>query len=82
MKSLLKDVKDPVFMEPGVTFPAPSPVKIAHVTYQAVDVLGVNLGCMAVTVTYLVRPIVKTTGVTKRMGHVLHVNLVGLEYTV
>lgn len=69
-------------MEPRVTFPAPTPVKLAHVTYKTVDVLGVNLGCMAVTVTYLVRPIVKTTGVTKRMGHVLRVNLVGLEYTV
>lgn len=65
-----------------VTFLAPSPVKIAHVTYKLEHVWSVNLGCMAVTVTYLVPPIVKTTGVTERMEHVLHVNLVGLEYTV
>lgn len=71
-----------MFMVLRVTFPAPSPVKITHVTYKMVDVWGVNLGCMAVTVIYLVQPIVKTTGVTETMEHVLHVNQDGLEYTV
>lgn len=69
-------------MVPSVTFPAPSPVEIAHVTFEVEDVLGVNLGCMVVTVISLVPPIVKTTGVTERMVHVLHVNLDGQDYTV
>lgn len=57
-------------MAPPVTFLAPSPVKIAHVTYKLEHVWNVNLRCMAATVTYLVLRIVKTTGVTERMEHV------------
>lgn len=53
-----------MFMTPTVTFPVPSPVKIAHVTYKVELVWSVNLGCMAATVTCLVPPIVKTTDVT------------------
>lgn len=47
-----------------------------------VDVLGVNLGCMEVTVIYRVQPTVRTVRVTHIMEHVLHVNLDGLGYTV
>lgn len=70
-----------MFIALRVTFPAPSPVKIAHVTYKMVNVLDVNLGYMAVTVIYRVPPTVRTTRVTERMEHVLHVNQDGLEYT-
>lgn len=71
-----------MFMAPHVTFPAPSPVEITHVTFEVEHVLCVNLGCMAVTVICLVPPIVKTTFVTKRMEHVLHVNPDGQGNTV
>lgn len=71
-----------MFMAPHVTFPAPSPVEITHVTFEVEHVLGVHLGCMAVTVICLVPPIVKTTFVTKRMEHVLHVNPDGQGNTV
>lgn len=47
-----------------------------------VDVSDVNLVCMAVTVTYYVLIIAKTTYVTERMEHAFHVDLDGLEYTV
>lgn len=73
VKSLLEGVSDPMFMAPHVTFPAPSPVNIAHVTYTVELVRSANLGCMVVTVTCLVPSIVKTTDVTERMEHVLHV---------
>lgn len=69
-------------MAPHVTFPAPSPVEITHVTFEVENVLGVDLRCMVVTVTCLVPPIVKTTDVTERMEHVLHVNPDGQGYTV
>lgn len=59
-----------MFMAPPVTFPAPSPVKIAHVTYKVEHVWSVNLGFTAVSVTYLVPLIVKTTYVTERMENV------------
>lgn len=71
-----------MFMAPRVTFPAPSLVKITHVTYKVELVWSVNLGCMAVTVICLVPPIVKTTGVTERMEHVFHVKPDGQGYTV
>lgn len=41
-----------------------------------------NLEYIAVTVTCRVPPTVMTTHVTHRMEHALHVNLVGLEYSV
>lgn len=69
-------------MAPRVTFCAPSPVKIAHVTYKVEHVWSVNLGYMAVTVTCRVPLTVKTTHVTDRMEHALHVNLVGMEFIV
>lgn len=69
-------------MVPLVTISAPSPVKIAHVKYKMENVWDVNLGYMAVTAIYRVLPTVKTTSVTHRMEHVIHVNLDGLEYTV
>lgn len=69
-------------MAPLVTFSAPSPVKIVHVTYKMENVWDVNLGYMAVTVIYRVLPTVKTTRAIHRMDHVIHVNLDGQEYTV
>lgn len=69
-------------MAPLVTFSAPAPVKIVHVTYKMENVWDVNLGYMAVTVIYRVLPTVKTTRVIHRMDHVIHVNLDGQEYTV
>lgn len=69
-------------MAPLVTFSAPLPVKIVHVTYRMENVWDVNLGYMAVTAIYRVLPTVKTTRVTHRMEHVIHVNLDGQEYTV
>lgn len=66
-------------MAPLVTFSAPSPVKIAHVTYKMENVWDVNRGYMAVTVIYRVLPTVKTTRVIHRMEHVIHVNLDGQE---
>lgn len=65
-----------------VTFRAPSPVKTMHATSKVGHVWSVNLGYMAVTVIYRVQPTVRTTLVTERMEHALHVNLDGLEYTV
>lgn len=65
-----------------VTFRAPPPVKIIHVTYKVGYVWCVNPGYMAVTVIYPVPSTVMTTRVTGRMEHALHVNLDGLEYTV
>lgn len=65
-----------------VTFPVLSPVEIEYVTYSVELVWSANMGCMVVTVICLVPPIVKTTGVTERMVHVLHVNPDGQEYTV
>lgn len=82
VKSLLKDAESPVFTAPLVTFSAPSPVKIGHVTYKMENVWNVNLGYMAVTVIYRVPPTVKTIRVTHGMEHVIHVNLDGQEYTV
>lgn len=65
-----------------MTIPAPSPVKEAHVTYTVELVWIANLGSMVVTVICRVPKIVKTTGVTERMVHVLHVNPDGQDYTV
>lgn len=78
----IQDAESPVFMAPLVTFSAPSPVKIVHVTYKMENVLNVNLGYMAVTVMYRVPPTVKTIRVTHRMEHVIHVNLDGQESIV
>lgn len=78
----IQDAKSPVFMAPLVTFSAPSPVKIVHVTYKMENVWNVNLEYLAVTVIYRVLPTVKTTRVTHGMEHVIHVNLDGQEFTV
>lgn len=78
----IQDAESPVFMALLVTFSAPSPVKIGHVTYKMENVWNVNLRYMAVTVIYRVPPTVKTIRVTHGMEHVIHVNLDGQDYTV
>lgn len=52
-----------------VIFRAPSAVKIARVIYKVGHVWSVNLGYMAVTVTYRVPSTVSTTYVTHVMEH-------------
>lgn len=62
----------------SVMFRAPSPVKVAHVTYRMEHAWNVKTGYMEATVTYHVPPTVRTTHVTYRMENVLYVNLDGL----
>lgn len=69
-------------MVPRVTFCAPSPVKIIHVTYKLEHVWSVSMDYMAVTVIYRVPPTVMTVYVKERMEHALHVNQDGLENIV
>lgn len=65
-----------------MTFRAPSAAEIAYATYNVVNVLSVDIRYMAVIVIYRVPTTVKTTRVTHKMEHVIHVNLDGLDYTV
>lgn len=71
-----------MFMAWIVTSRAPSPVKIAYVTYKMEHAWSVNLECLAVTVIYRVQSTVMTINATCRMEHASPVNLDGLEYTV
>lgn len=69
-------------MATRVTLCALSPVKIIYVTYKMEHAWSVNLEYMVVTALSFVPPPVMTTRVIDRMVHALHVNLVGLGYTV
>lgn len=62
-------------MAVSVIFRVPSPVQIIiHAIYKVENAWSVNTGCMAVTVTCRVQQTVKTTYVTYRMEHALHVS--------
>lgn len=71
-----------MFMALDVTSRAPSPVKIAYVTYEMEHAWTVDLEYMAATVIYRVQSTVMTINATCRMEHASPVNLDGLEYTV
>lgn len=71
-----------MFMALDVTSRAPSPVKIAYVTYEMEHAWTVDLESLATTVIYRVQSTVMTINATCRMEHASPVNPDGLEYTV